>query len=39
MAASKSAGEISSLEDILEKHLPEQELAEARRILYGRHLK
>ena len=35
--ASKS--EISSLEEILEKHLPETELAEAKRILYGRQLK
>ena len=34
--ASKS--EISSLEEILEKHLPETELAEAKRILYGRQL-
>ena len=34
--ASKS--EISSLEDILDKHLPEPELAEAKRILYGRQL-
>ena len=34
--ASKS--EIHSLEEILEKHLPEPELAEAQRILYGRQL-
>ena len=34
--ASKS--EISSLEDILDKHLPEPELAEVKRILYGRQL-
>ena len=35
MAESK---EISSLEDILEAHLPDRELSEVKRILYGRQL-
>ena len=30
--------EISSLEDVLEAHLPAQELSEVKRILYGRQL-
>ena len=39
MAAKKEKdGEISSLEAILETHLPPAELAEAKRILYGRQL-
>lgn len=28
----------STLEEILEKHIPEQELSEVKRILYGRPL-
>merc|ERR1712122_419138 len=35
MAESK---EISSLEEVLEAHLPDAELAEVKRILYGRQL-
>jgi len=39
MAAKEaSKPEISSLEDILEANLPDKELAEAKRILYGRSL-
>merc|ERR1711970_702365 len=30
------SGELASVESVLEKHLPEQELAEVKRILYGR---
>jgi len=30
------SGELTSVEMVLEKHLPEQELAEVKRILYGR---
>lgn len=36
--AAKAQGETTSLEDILEAHLPERELAEVKRILYGRQL-
>lgn len=32
------SGEFSSLEQCLEKHIPEQELKEVKRILYGREL-
>jgi len=30
------SGELSSVESVLEKHLPEEELAEVKRILYGK---
>lgn len=33
------SGELTSLESVLEKHLPEDELAEVRRILYGKQTK
>jgi len=36
--AAKDAQEVSSLEDILESNLPDKELAEVKRILYGRSL-
>jgi len=39
MAAKESVEEINSLEDILEKNLPQKELDEVKRILYGRQLK
>lgn len=35
----KMAGEFESVEKSLEKHLPPKELAEVRRILYGKELK
>jgi len=38
MAASNSSNEIESLESILEKHLPQEELSEVKRVLYGREL-
>jgi len=31
--------ELVSLESILEKHIPEDDLAEVKRILYGKELK
>jgi len=38
MAAKSNPEETSSLEDILESNLPDKELAEVKRILYGRSL-
>lgn len=38
MAAGTNSKEIESLHSILEKHLPDDELNEVRRILYGRNL-
>lgn len=39
MYGGKMAGEFESVEKSLEKHLPPKELAEVRRILYGKELK
>lgn len=39
MYGDKMAGEFESVEKSLEKHLPPKELAEVRRILYGKELK
>ena len=38
MAASNLSNEIESLESILEKHLPQEDLSEVKRVLYGREL-
>ncbi|KAK7072101.1 Beta-ureidopropionase, partial [Halocaridina rubra] len=32
------SGELASIEQCLEKHIPEEQLKEVRRILYGREL-
>ena len=38
MAASSTTKEIDSIEQIIEKHLPPEELSEVKRILYGKEL-
>ena len=38
MAASNTTKEIESIESILEKHVPAEELSEVKRVLYGREL-